>query len=420
MAAEDDPDGDGFTNLFESVTGTDPHDSDSFLDLALEIVPEGLALTWDEQAGKQYVIESSEDLLVWTEVDTLEPADLPPPASGTPPPANSYDVLDNWHPWGAGYLGFDDFWTWAYGFEANSGTTGYGFSDDLDGDGQPNFVESFANTNPEEALGLFRPLLDVGRSRLRFEWYGNDGNLRYHLEFAVVFTAYSPSTVSGTEFEPHAAGLDPNFSGAVANHATDPSELGTHLAGGEHVRRSDGYSPPDENVAPDVVDHSEATFLDGGDGYLIISWPETATRGAYAVKARALIGDWYFGKNYSLETTEPPSGSGDPTPGARKFYRITASDATVTGTSMTYWEHHVLAVDHPDADWDLDGVSNADEASAKTNPTTADTDGDGFGDEYESSAGADPNDPASTPPAARPTVGRPPDHRLRLLDSPRA
>ncbi len=51
----------------------------------------------------------------------------------------------------------------------------------------------------------------------------------------------------------------------------------------------------------------------------------------------------------------------------------------------------------PDGDADEDGLTNAEEGLAGTNPFEADTDGDGWADEVEVSDGTDPRDPASRP-----------------------
>ncbi|MBE7504396.1 MAG: Ig-like domain-containing protein [Verrucomicrobiales bacterium] len=56
-----------------------------------------------------------------------------------------------------------------------------------------------------------------------------------------------------------------------------------------------------------------------------------------------------------------------------------------------------IAPGGPDGDADQDGLTNAEESQAGTNPFAEDTDGDGWADEVEVHDGSDPRDPASQP-----------------------
>ena len=66
-SGSEDPDGDGFTNLQESLLGTDPDDASSAIHLQLFPQPgNSLRLTIETVVGKLYQIESSQDLVHWT------------------------------------------------------------------------------------------------------------------------------------------------------------------------------------------------------------------------------------------------------------------------------------------------------------------------------------------------------------------
>ena len=68
------------------ISGTDPHDAESFLRLELEREGNALAASWDEQLGKQYLLESSDDLITWSTVTEHDTVDfftpISPPVSG--------------------------------------------------------------------------------------------------------------------------------------------------------------------------------------------------------------------------------------------------------------------------------------------------------------------------------------------------
>lgn len=66
MQAEDDPDGDGFTNLAESQLGTDPFNPDSKISLELKADAAcRLSLHACLAPGKRFQLESSSDLVGW-------------------------------------------------------------------------------------------------------------------------------------------------------------------------------------------------------------------------------------------------------------------------------------------------------------------------------------------------------------------
>ena len=76
LAPSGDPDRDGFDNITEARCGTDPHDPESFLGLDLERDGDSLVAAWEEQPGKLYTLESSEDLVTWAPVLELGGGDF--------------------------------------------------------------------------------------------------------------------------------------------------------------------------------------------------------------------------------------------------------------------------------------------------------------------------------------------------------
>jgi hypothetical protein len=94
-------------------------------------------------------------------------------------------------------------------------------------------------------------------------------------------------------------------------------------------------------------------------------------------------------------------------PGRYRFevdgLRDVAGNAQVGTAVSRFW----VAPGGPEGDADGDGLANAEEGNALTNPFAEDTDGDGWADEVEVNDGSDPRDPASRPRqffAARPPV----------------
>lgn len=77
LAAAGDSDGDGLSNLDESVAGTDPLDASSTLAPSFEAESASLLrATWPALRGKRYAVQSSADLLApaWTELSAQAPA----------------------------------------------------------------------------------------------------------------------------------------------------------------------------------------------------------------------------------------------------------------------------------------------------------------------------------------------------------
>jgi uncharacterized protein (DUF1800 family) len=66
-AAASDADGDGFTNLQESILGTDPFDRGSRIETGFGVhSASSVVTTWPSVAGKLYQLETSSDLVNWT------------------------------------------------------------------------------------------------------------------------------------------------------------------------------------------------------------------------------------------------------------------------------------------------------------------------------------------------------------------
>lgn len=79
-----DPDGDGFNNRAEYLSGTDPWDRASFLKVGqfnVQTLPasagRAFTITWASVAGKTYAVERSTDLTTWTTISEGIPATAP-------------------------------------------------------------------------------------------------------------------------------------------------------------------------------------------------------------------------------------------------------------------------------------------------------------------------------------------------------
>jgi uncharacterized protein (DUF1800 family) len=66
LLPDDDADGDGSSNLKESLAGTDPFDRASVLEAVTGDLADGLSVTWKEIAGKRYFFQTSSNLSNWT------------------------------------------------------------------------------------------------------------------------------------------------------------------------------------------------------------------------------------------------------------------------------------------------------------------------------------------------------------------
>ncbi len=73
-----DSDGDGLTNLQESILGTNPFDPASRFSTVLSVPSASfLATTWPSELGKRYSFETSPDLITWTPAATLDGTGAP-------------------------------------------------------------------------------------------------------------------------------------------------------------------------------------------------------------------------------------------------------------------------------------------------------------------------------------------------------
>ncbi len=78
-----DPDGDGFTNLQESLAGTDPHDASSRpgIEHIEHATPHEVVLHWASVPGKHYRIQASSDLATWLDLSPTHTGDGTPLAA---------------------------------------------------------------------------------------------------------------------------------------------------------------------------------------------------------------------------------------------------------------------------------------------------------------------------------------------------
>jgi hypothetical protein len=87
--ADDDPDGDGLSNLQEYLAGTNPFDTSSSLKILASPSPAGIRLTFRAAAGRSYTIQYRDDLQTgpWNTLTNIPPqiADRTADFSDAPP-----------------------------------------------------------------------------------------------------------------------------------------------------------------------------------------------------------------------------------------------------------------------------------------------------------------------------------------------
>ena len=68
--AEEDPDGDGFTNLAEYLLGNNPLDSSDrfYANEAVNLGGGSFEISWNSKTGKEYSIQTSNNLTNWTNI----------------------------------------------------------------------------------------------------------------------------------------------------------------------------------------------------------------------------------------------------------------------------------------------------------------------------------------------------------------
>lgn len=372
-----DPDYDGVSNRDESVAGTNPNDGGDYLylNLSKNAGTGGTSIRWREQSGKRYHLETAEipAASAWSTVTRSNPSDPFPPHEDI---AAGSDLIDHWHLWEMDDDGYDRVWALRYDF-VGSIQPEHHFAADLDQDGQANYVESYAGTNPAVRESRFEAALAADRSNLRLNYYGDSGVRHYQIDVQLPLTAYSSGSLQGTQFEPFAHVLDDSFQGAIAGLG-DPVRISSLATPIRLVRTSAGFlSIPGPEP---VVWRSDAQFHDAGQGRLLIVFPASTDRSQVAVITPVLIGEWYFGQSFQLAVEHGGGAAG------RRFYRLRVSDREASG-GLASWEKAVLAGRAGSEDWDGDDLDNATELMAGSNVFDRDSDGDGLLDHYELRSG---------------------------------
>ena len=294
LVPEEDTDGDGFTNLQESIAWTDPRSARSRLQLEVDTDGGEIALVWPERSGVHYQIEASNDLAQWTGLRSFE-TNLPHPS-----PSSQPGDLTTWAPWLGGILEYDPLWGLAHGFYGpDSGNPEYGLWQDPDGDGLSNLLECYGDTDPFVGASKFQASFVGTGKHLQIRWSGADGLVHYQLEIPVEFTFLNEFEPAAENFLHFGSSLG-DFFGAQPQHRSDPFRIQAFVAGEIRTHVSPDFVEEDASIPGVVMDqNSPVVFEEDHDGSAYVKW--TGADGyPYVVRMRIRLGDWYWGRAGSL------------------------------------------------------------------------------------------------------------------------
>ena len=260
-----DPDGDGASNLAESIAGTDPLSSASGFTAALDTDAAGnLSLRWREVAGKRYSVEASAELRTWLEFPCIQ----------APAGANLTAIV---RPAGTS-AGSAKYWRVVV---ADS---------DADGDGLNDWEEVQLETSPTET--------DTDHDGLPDAWEAAFG-----LDPTVTNASADPDADLFTNAQEFAAGTDPVVADRLAPF---PAEATEFPGAGEipFFWRADWYVDNwrgcrDRYWLNRTTDHGKAAVL--GDSITQFWWT-SADDFPFPSANRGIMGDFTRGILFRLQT----------------------------------------------------------------------------------------------------------------------
>jgi len=296
----EDSDGDGFTNLEESIAWTDPHSPKSRLRLEVLLDGNGIGLAWPEHEGVHYLVEASTDLTEWVSINSYQ-SELPHPTNLT----GSVESMSPWAPYLGSILEFDPLWGLEHDFFGpNSEDPEYGILADPDFDGLTNLLECYGGTDPFVGGSNFQATLVGAGKHLRIQWNGSNGSLRYELEIPIEFEFLNEFDSAATNFLHYGSSLG-DFFGAQPKHRTDPFQIRSYVTGETQTHGSPDFV--EEDAAPPTVFMDQTypvAYEEDHDGNAYFRW--TGMDGfPYVVRMRIRLGDWYWGRMGSMVSFQP-------------------------------------------------------------------------------------------------------------------
>gem|GEM_PF-2243731 len=457
---QDDMDGDGWTNAQEAAAGTNPFDPNPpdglirpdivhipavWIDTDFDEIPdtistpEAIIITWPTITGKQYALMVSPDLVEWLPVPELtfisdgSPAeynftldedvklfwrvnieDVDSDSDGL---TNAEEAALGTNPDYAETIdGIPDLWL-ATNFTTillNGGLSTIHPDDDPDGDGLTNMEEFLSGTNPNNPDTDGDGLSDGNEISWSLDPNNPDSDGDGLSDGDEIYVYFTDPWWADTDWDGLSDGDE------VMLYGTDPNLWDTD---GDTL--SDGYeilqshtNPLEEDTdgdwMPDDYEVAHMPYLNPNnpaDGLLDTDGDTLPNQLEYV-----FMDEGYDPFTYNNPTTFPwtedPDWDGLTT--YVEFYvhhtnpkqPDTDGDGMNDGWEILYGFPALVnnlkagpANQHPDADPDGDGLTNAEEEQLGTNPNNADTDGDGVNDGVENAQGSNPNDPNdSTPP----------------------
>ena len=353
LVAEDDEDGDGYSNLDESLAGTDPFDVASALGFSEFSAAGGeRRMRWKSVAGKKYILQSGSDLVSWERVQE------PFYGSG----GELTLTLGNGDAGGL-LMGAvrREVWREVRGTTVSDLTSLPEYPD------SPTGIHALTN--------LECPVNDADEFGARVSGYiVAPRTAGYHFKL---------SSKDGSEFW---LSTDAGRADLKLVAKSPGGGVSIPTADADAIARADGVDQHQVEIQPvDTIDlvagqvyYFELLHKGGvGDDHCSVSW-KLATQASYAVIPGRFLAAWI--------------GAGDPAGAVRRFYRLDVSDCDADVDGATDWEELLVNYDPFDPDsvqpGVLDAVPLTDALSATTSTVEiAALDAEGFEEEEN---GTDP------------------------------
>ena len=297
--------------------------------------------------------------------------------------------------WDSDSDGLSDFWEVTNNLDPNDATGINGANGDPDSDGLANEFEFWFNSNPQLADSDGDYINDYDEVFVHYtDPNSTDSDWDDLSDFAEIFTHNTDpwngdcdeDTLSdGDEVLIH--GTNPLEMDTDGDWMWDDFEIDNSL---DPTDSADGLLDADSDT---LANQLEFVFMDQGYDLFVVD--------NAAAFPWALDHDWdglTTQVEFVVHVTNPrePDNDGDEMEDGWEV--LHAINAKLNNRNSGPANHH------PDADPDVDGRTNKQEAQMGTNPFDPDSDGDGVGDGDEDDQGSNPNDPNDSLPPANGTI----------------